>query len=100
MVKHMILWQLRDGLTGEEKNKIKSEIKNGLEGLAEVINGIVSIKVITEGLESSNADLMLDSTFENEEALKAYSVHPAHVNIAQNKVRPNTKNRVCMDYEA
>ena len=33
-------------------------------------------------LESSNADLMLDSTFTDEEALKGYSVHPAHVEVA------------------
>ena len=42
---------------------------------------------------------MLDSTFESEEALKGYAVHPKHVAIADCKVRPYTANRVCMDYE-
>ncbi len=42
---------------------------------------------------------MLDSLFEDEEALKGYAVHPAHVEVADNKVRPFTLLRVCMDYE-
>ena len=53
----------------------------------------------TAGLESSNADLMLDSLFENEQALKGYSGHPAHVAVATGKVRPYTKIRSCFDYE-
>lgn len=48
---------------------------------------------------ASNADLMLDSTFENEDALKAYAVHPDHVAVADSKVRPYTKIRSCLDYE-
>ena len=51
------------------------------------------------GLPSSNADLMLDTTFESAEALKCYSKHPAHVAGADSKVRPDYKNRVCLDYE-
>ncbi len=57
------------------------------------------IKVNINGLESSNADLMLDSTFESAEALKGYSVHPEHVAVADSKVRPYTKVRSCLDYE-
>ena len=43
------------------------------------------IKVNINGLESSNVDLMLDSTFESVEALKGYSVHPEHVAVADSK---------------
>lgn len=42
---------------------------------------------------------MLDSTFENEEALKQYSNHPEHVAVADSKVRPFTKSRSCLDFE-
>ena len=42
---------------------------------------------------------MLDTTFESAEALKGYSTHPAHVAVANSKVRPYYKNRVCLDYE-
>ena len=99
MVKHVILWQLKDELSEAEKTAVKADIKAGLEGLAGQIPGLVEIKVQTEGLASSNADLMLDSSFEDEASLKGYAVHPAHVAVADGVVRPNTKLRVCLDYE-
>ena len=99
MVKHVILWTLKDELSAEEKVTIKQGIKEGLEGLKGKVPGIVDIKVIINGLESSNADLMLDSTFESVEALKGYSVHPEHVSVADSKVRPYTKIRSCLDFE-
>lgn len=99
MVKHVILWQLKEEVQGEEKDAVKAGIKNGLEGLAGQIPGLIDIKVQTEGLASSNADVMLDSTFVDEAALKTYASHPAHVNVADTKVRPYTKTRVCMDFE-
>ena len=99
MVKHIILWQLKDELQGAEKDVVKQGIKEGLEGLQGVIPGLLEIKVNTNGLASSNADVMLDSSFESEEALKAYAVHPAHVEVADGKVRPFTKTRACLDFE-
>ena len=99
MVKHVILWQLKDELSEAEKTAVKADIKAGLEGLAGQIPGLVEIKVQTEGLASSNADLMLDSSFKDEASLKGYAVHPAHVAVADGVVRPNTKLRVCLDYE-
>ena len=99
MVKHVIVWTLKDEYSAEEKENIKKGIKEGLEGLKGKIPGLVDIKVNINGLESSNADLMLDSTFETEEALKGYSVHPEHVAVANGKVRPYTAVRSCLDYE-
>lgn len=99
MVKHVILWQLKDELTIEEKTAVKYGIKAGLEGLLGVVPGLVDIKVHTEGLESSNADVMLWSVFENETALKGYAGHPSHVEVADTKVRPFTKTRLCLDFE-
>lgn len=98
MVKHVILWQLKDTLTDAEKNSVKQDIKEGLEGLAGKIPGLTDIHVYTDGLASSNADLMLDSAFTDEEALKGYAVHPEHVAVADKKVRPYTATRTCMDY--
>ena len=99
MTRHIILWKLKDELTAQQKQEVKAEIKRGLEGLAGKIPGLVSIKVNTEGLPSSNVDLMLDSSFESSEALKGYSVHPAHVAVADGKVRPFTAGRYCLDFE-
>ena len=100
MVKHVILWQLKKELQGEELENVKRGIKEHLEGLKGQIPGLVEIRVNMTGLPSSkNADLMLDSTFESAEALKGYSVHPAHVAVANTYVRPFTAYRSCFDYE-
>ena len=96
MVKHIILWKLR-----EENNtsEIKQAIKRELEGLLGKIPGLLEIRVQIDGLESSNADVMLDSSFESEEALKIYSVNPEHVFVANTYVLPYTKTRMCLDFE-
>ena len=100
MVKHIILWTLNPELTAEEKAEVKKGIKEGLEGLLGKVPGLVSIKVNVDGrLDSSNSDVMLDSTLDNVEALKAYATHPAHVAVADGKVRPYTVQRVCLDFE-
>ena len=99
MVKHIILWTLKE-MSDSEKESVKAGIKEGLEGLKGKIPGLVDIKVNTNGrLPSSTADLMLDSTFESEEALKGYSKHPEHVAVADSKVRPFTASRACLDFE-
>ena len=96
MVKHIILWKLKEEYTEEQKAEIRQGIKAGLEGLAGVIPGLVSITVNADGrLASSNADVMLDSTFTDEAALKGYAVHPAHQEAANTKVRPFTETRLC-----
>lgn len=97
MVKHIILWTLKD-MSEEEKKTVKQGIKEGLEGLYGKIPGLLEIRVQTEGLASSNADVMLDSTFASEEALKNYAGHPEHVAVADGKVRPYTETRSCFDF--
>ena len=99
MVRHVILWTLKDEYDEAQRRTIKQGMKEGLEGLAGKVPGLIQIRVQTEGLESSNVDVMLDSLLESEEALKQYAVHPAHVQVANEKVRPFTATRNCLDYE-
>ena len=96
MVKHIILWKLKDEFNTDE---VKSGIKNSLEGLLGVVPGLLEIKVETESLPSSNVDVMLYSVLESEDALKGYAVHPEHVRVANTFVRPYTETRACFDYQ-
>ena len=95
MVKHIILWKLKEEFNNDT---VKQGIKDGLQSLKGKIPGLIEIKVRTEKLPSSTADVMLYSVFENEQALKDYSVHPEHVAVANSKVRPFTQNRSCIDF--
>ena len=84
MVKHIILWTLKDEYT---------------EGLKGQIPGMLDISVRTDYLPTSTVDVMLDTTFEDANALAAYAKNPKHVAVADTKVRPFTANRACMDFE-
>ena len=100
MVKHIILWKLRSELSEAEKQVVAKAIKEGLEGLKGQVPGLLDVHVQIDGrLETSNADIMLDCTLESFEALKGYAVHPAHVTVANEKVRPFTEVRTCLDYQ-
>lgn len=99
MVKHVILWTLKEEFSEARKAEIKAGIKEGLEGLEGKIPGLLEIRVYTQGLPGSNVDLMLDSAFEDREALKGYATHPEHVAVADGKVRPYTASRACLDFE-
>lgn len=100
MVKHIILWTLSPELSEEQKSIVKADIKAGLEALVGKVPGLLECKVNIDGrLDSSNCDLMLDSTLESPEALKEYAIHPEHVAVAVGKVKPYTVQRVCLDYK-
>lgn len=99
MVRHVILWNMKETLSDEECRKVKNDIKEALEALKGVIPGLLEINVATDPLDTSNADLMLDSLFEDKDALAVYADHPAHVKVKDELVVPNVRSRVCMDYE-
>lgn len=100
MVRHVILWKLREDIPASEVKTIKDEIKKGLEGLVGKVPGLLEVSVNVDGrLDSSNADVMLDCLLESPEALKGYAKHPAHLAVADGKVRPYTAVRTCLDYE-
>lgn len=99
MVRHIVAWNFTENLSVEEKLKKGLEIKRELENLKNLIEGIVSIVVLMEPLASSDSEIMLDSVFRDEEALKAYQVHPEHVRVGTNFVRPATINRKCIDFK-
>ncbi|MBQ4354138.1 MAG: Dabb family protein [Clostridia bacterium] len=97
MVKHIILWKLKETLTEEEKTTARAEVKYRLESLNGKIDGMIKLIVVTDRLPSSNADIMLDSTFESEEALAGYQVNPLHVEAAA-YVRSVVEARLCLDF--
>ena len=97
MVKHIILWKLKESLNEEEKTAARAEAKRRLEALNGKIDGMISLKVVTDRLPSSNADMMLDSEFETVEALAGYQTNPLHVEAAT-YVRSVVEARLSLDF--
>lgn len=98
MVKHIILWKLKE-YPPEETAQIKRNIREHLQSLVGKIDGLTALTVHIQGLPTSTADVMLDSTFESAAALNGYAVHPEHVRVANEFVRPYTQTRSCLDFE-
>ena len=97
MVKHMIIWKIKDDCANKEL--VKENVKKELEALNGKIEGLIEMHIITQTLPSSAGDLMMDSLFESDEALRAYQKHPLHQHVANTFVRPNMCQRLSLDYE-
>lgn len=97
MVRHIVAWNYRDTMSGDEKIEAGLRIKMLLEDLKERIDGIISIHVEINPLKSSNRCIILNSLFKDEAALKNYQVHPLHVKAGE-YVRSVTIDRSCIDF--
>ena len=97
MIKHIILWKIKEEYTEEEKQVIRQNAKRELEGLVGKIDGLLTVSVEIRPLPSSNADLMLYSELTDAEALAAYQKNPHHQAVANKFVRPFMCQRLCLD---
>jgi hypothetical protein len=99
VIKHIVLWKLKDNAGGRSRDENAALIKRGLEGLQGVIDGLLRIEVgfdFSRGEHSS--DLALYSEFESRAALDAYQSHPAHKAIMPLVLEARSERRV-VDYE-
>ena len=84
MIKHVVMWKIRDELDGKTKEEICREIKALLESLPGKIPLIRRFEVGINAIPSdASDDLILVSEFDSPEDLKAYAVHPEHVKVAE-----------------
>lgn len=97
MIRHIVTWNFKEGFTPEENRYHAQKVKQELEGLSGLIEGIVSFEVIVNTLASSNRDIVLNSEFTSEETLADYQVHPEHIRVS-NYVGTVMMNRTCIDF--
>ncbi|MCI8373513.1 MAG: Dabb family protein [Lachnospiraceae bacterium] len=98
MVNHIVLWNFNERLNQEERKEAGEKMKELLEGLKNVVEGVIELRVVVNEIGSSNRDIALISSFESREALKGYQVHPGHIEAGK-YVRSVTCDRACLDYE-
>lgn len=79
MIKHIVMWRLKESAHGNDKATNARLIKQMLEALQGKIPGLLKIEV---GLDFSSteqsADVVLYSEFASREALDSYQAHPEH----------------------
>ena len=98
MVKHIVLFKLKDEVPEAEKLVVMNKFKEAIEALPAVIPVIRKIEV---GLNSNPGEtwhIALYSEFDNLDDVKFYATHPLHV--AAGKIIAEAKeSRACVDYE-
>jgi len=97
MVKHIVLWDLREDLTKQEQLEAMEGIKSRLEALVGKIDGLLDAKVYFDMIDTCNSRILLDSTLESEEALRGYIVHPEH-KLAGTYVKSKVANKRSADF--
>lgn len=97
MVTHIVMWNFQEQLSEAEKAEAGRIIKEKLEALKDVIAGVRSLKVILNELPGSTKDVALIGEYESLEALNAYAVHPAHLEVVA-YIKTVTCGRICLDY--
>lgn len=99
MIRHIILWKLREDIPECEREACRAEAKRRLESLNGRIDGLIKLRVATAPLDTSSADMMLESEFETVGALEGYQTNPLHLEAA-GYVRSIVSQRLCLDFEA
>ena len=93
MVKHIIFWELNDGVDAQAA---AADLRERFKGLMGVVDGLISIEVgVPKG---DKPRLVLYSEFTSWEALDGYQVHPDHIAI-KSVVHAIVCGRQCCDYE-
>ena len=93
MVKHIVVYTLKEGVNKPEAIEI---IRSVLEPLVGVIPGLKHMEI--RATYQGGMDYALYSEFESREALTNYAAHPAHL-AAKEHFWHFLDTRVCADYE-
>lgn len=98
MVKHIVLFKLKENLSQEEKWKVMNDFKAAIEALPAKIDFIRHICVGLNANPAEKWDICLDSEFDSLSDVNAYAVHPDHV-AAAGLLKEVKADRACVDYE-
>ena len=99
MVKHIVMWRLKEEVAGNTKSENISLIKGMLNELASIVMEIESLE-LGENFNASEAafDLVLITTHKDRDALKKYMEHPEHQKVAS-FIRSVVEERKVVDFE-
>lgn len=98
MVKHIVLFKLKDNVSEAEKLVVMNKFKAAIEALPAKISVIRKIEVGLNINPDETWNIALNSEFDTLEDVKVYATHPDHV--AAGKILAETKeSRACVDYE-
>ena len=98
MIKHLVLFKLKETLPEKTKTEIANQFKEAIEALPSTIKTIRNIRVAQNINTEEKWDICLDSDFDTLADVKADSTHPAHL-AAASILKEYKQDRACVDYE-
>jgi hypothetical protein len=99
MIKHIVMWRLKENAHGNTKMQNAAIIKTKLEALAGRIPGIIKMEVGFDFSKTENSgDIVLYSEFAYKEDLENYQNHPEHKAIMPFVLEARSERRI-VDYE-
>jgi Stress responsive A/B Barrel Domain. len=99
MIRHIVLFKLKEFETEEAKHVAMQAIKAGLEGLLGKIDVLKSIRVDFNCNPEESWDIILTTEFDSLQDLNIYATHPEHVAVGKQFIGPVKADRACVDYE-
>ncbi len=99
MVKHVVMFKLKEFASPEEKQAKLNEIKLGLEGLINKIDVLRKIEVKFNSNPEETWDFILITELNSLADVNTYANHPEHLAVAKTIIGPVKADRACVDYE-
>lgn len=99
MIKHIVMWRLKESADGRDKRPNALIIKEKLESMRGKIPGMLRVEVgLDFGAVPDSSDVVLYAEFESKEALEGYQAHPEHVAF-KDFIKDVRFERRVVDYE-
>lgn len=98
MVKHIVMWKLKEEAHGNDKGTNARLIKEKLEALNGKIDCLLKLEVGLDFMGGGNYDVVLYSEFANREDISVYANHPLHQAVLP-FIKEANCSRVAVDYE-
>jgi hypothetical protein len=99
MIKHIVLWTLKNRENEQNREETAAAIKGKIEGMRGRIPGLLHIEGGVDFTKSADSwDVALYAELESREALAGYQVHPAHEEFKA-VIGQHRQQRSLIDYE-
>lgn len=99
MVRHIVMFKLKEFATSADKQAKMQEIKTGLEALINKIDILRMIRVDFNCNPTETWDIILTTELDTLEDVSIYANHPEHVAVSKSIIGPVKADRACVDYE-
>lgn len=99
MIRHIVMFKLKEFENAEAKQAKLNEIKERLEALIDKIEVLKYIHVDFNCNPAETWDLILTTELATLEDVNTYANHPEHVAVAKGIIGPVKADRACVDYE-